>query len=230
MYWLPAGRLEDTVRKGGTVFTEIFGAPLFDHLNRNEEAGRIFHTGIGDLSAIEQEPIAAAYPFPEAGTVVDVGGGPGGLLQAVLRRNPGLRGILFDQDAVLKEHRMDDPAIAGRWETMAGDFFTAVPSGGDVYLLKRVLHDWDDTNAVRILRSCREAMPGHARVLVIDAVVPPGNEPHASKLYDVAMMTNFDGMERTAEEFDALLAAADLKANRTISTSGTLSIIEAIVA
>jgi hypothetical protein len=230
MYWLSTGRLEQTVRTGETVFNQIFGAPLFDYLLRNEEAGRVFHTGIADLSTIEQEPIAAAYGFPATGTVVDIGGGPGGLLQSVLRRNPGLRGVLFDQDSVLKEHRIDDPVVAGRWETAAGDFFTAVPPGGDIYMLKRVLHDWDDEHSIRILRSCREAMPAHARMLVIDAVVPPGNEPHASKVYDVAMMTIFDGKERTAEEFDVLFAAAGLKAVRVIPTPGTLSIIEAVPA
>lgn len=230
MYWLSTGRLEETVRTGGTVFNQIFGAPLFDHLLRNEEAGAVFHNGIADLSAIEQEPIAAAYPFPATGTVVDVGGGPGGLLRAVLRRNPGLRGVLFDQDSVLKEHRIDDPSVAGRWETAAGDFFAAVPSGADIYLLKRVLHDWDDAHSIRILRSCCEAMPEHGRLLVIDAVVPPGNEPHASKVYDVAMMTIFDGKERTAQEFDELFAAAGLRASRIIPTPGTLSIIETVPA
>jgi len=228
MYWLSTGRLEETVRTGGTVFNQIFGAPLFDYLLRNPEAGSVFHNGIADLSSIEQGPIAAAYPFPPSGTVVDVGGGPGGLLQAVLKNNPGLRGVLFDQDSVLKDHRIDDPAVAGRWETAAGDFFVAVPSGADIYLLKRVLHDWDDAHSIRILRSCREAMPAHGRVLVIDAVVPPGNQPHASKVYDVAMMTIFDGKERTAPEFDELFAAADLRASRIIPTPGTLSIIEAV--
>jgi hypothetical protein len=230
MYWLSTGRLEESVRTGATVFNKIFGAPLFEYLARNEEAADTFNIGIADLSAIEQRPIAVAYEFPATGTIVDVAGGPGGLLHAVLTLNPGLRGVLFEQDSVLKELRLEDPAIAGRWETVAGDFFTAVPPGGDVYLLKRVLHDWSDEDSVRILRSCREAMSDDARLLVIDAIVPPGNEPHAAKLYDVAMMTIFDGKERTREEFDALFAASGLTANRIIPTPGTLSIIEAVVA
>lgn len=230
MYWLSTNRLEDTVRTGNTMFNEVFGAPLFDYLDRNEEAADTFHIGIADLSEMEQGAIAASYTFPETGTVIDVAGGPGGLLRTVLSRNPGLRGVLFDQESVLKDHRLDDPAVAGRWDTASGDFFTAVPGGGDIYVLKRVLHDWDDESSVRILRSCREAMPDHARVLVIDAVVPPGNDPHPSKLYDVAMMTIFDGKERTIEEFEELLAAAGLKPNQVIATPGTLSIIEAIAA
>jgi len=230
MYWLPAGRLEDTVRNGSTVFNEIFGSPLFDYLSENPARGDIFHTGIADLSVIEQGGIADAYEFPESGTVVDVGGGPGGFLHTVLSRNPGLRGVLFDQQEVLDQHRLDDPAIEERWETAAGDFFTTAPSGGDIYVLKRVLHDWDDASCVRILTACRAAMSDDATLLVIDAVIPQGNEPHASKLYDIAMMTNLDGKERTEAEFSRLLAAADLRPLRIIPTPGTPSIIECVVA
>ena len=230
MYWLPAGRLEDTVRKGTTMFNDIFGSPLFDYLAGDEERARIFHTGIADLSTMEQDGIAESYSFPDTGMVIDVAGGPGGFLQAVLSRNPRLRGVLFDQEPVLREHRLTDPAIAGRWEIAAGDFFTAVPRGGDMYLLKRVLHDWDDAESLRILRSCRAAMSDQARLLVIDAIVPPGNDPHPSKLYDIAMMTIFDGKERTEQEFGGLLAAADLKPTRVIATPGTVSIIEAVAA
>lgn len=230
MYWLPTGRLEDTVRKGTTIFNDIFGSPLFDYLAGDEERAQIFHTGIADLSTMEQDGIADSYRFADAGTVIDVAGGPGGFLQAVLRRNPRLRGVLFDDESVLREHRLTDPAIAGRWETVAGDFFTAVPRGGDVYFLKRVLHDWDDAHSLRILQSCRAAMSDQARLLVIDAIVPLGNDPHPSKLYDVAMMTIFDGKERTEAEFVSLLAQAGLKLNRIIPTPGTLSIIEAAAA
>lgn len=228
MYWTPAGRLEETVRRGSTVFDEIFGQPLFDYLDSHEDAGNTFHTGIADLSEMEQGGIAAAYPFPETGTVVDIAGGPGGFLRTVLGAHPGLRGLLVDQDAVLRLHRMDDPAIAGRWEAVEADFFGSVPTGGDLYVLKRVLHDWDDESCVRILRTCRAAMSAQAKLLVIDAVVPPGNDPHPGKLYDIAMMTNFNGKERTEPEFTELFAAADLKAVRVIPTPGTVSIIEVV--
>lgn len=228
IYWRSAGRLEDTVRQGGTVFNDIFGSPLFDYLHADSERAHLFHVGIADLSTIEQDAIAEAYDFPETGTVVDVGGGPGGFLRAVLTRNPGLHGVLFDQESVLAQHRLGEPALEGRWTPKEGDFFAEVPSAGDIYLLKRVLHDWDDADSLRILRTCRKAMPDHAKVLIIDAVIPPGNDPHPSKLYDIAMMTIFDGKERTEEEFNDLLTASDLKPNRIIPTPGTLSIIEAV--
>jgi hypothetical protein len=230
LYWLPAGRLEDTVRKGSTVFEEIFGAPLFEFLAGDEERGRIFHTALDDLSATEHGGVVASYGFPETGTVVDVGGGRGGLLHEALTKNPGLRGVLLDHESVVASHRLEDPAIAGRWQTVAGDFFTDMPSGGDVYLLKRILHDWSDSDAVRLLLACRKAMSGQGRILVIDTVVPPGNDPDPSKLSDLAMMVVFDGKERTKEELASLFTQAGLKLNRIIPTPGTLSIVEAVEA
>lgn len=230
LYWLPAGRLEDTVRKGSTVFEEIFGAPLFEFLAGDEERGRVFHTALDDLSATEHGGVVASYGFPETGTVVDVGGGRGGLLYEALTKNPRLDGILLDHESVVAGHRLDDPAIKGRWKTVPGDFFTDMPAGGDVYLLKRILHDWNDADSVRLLKACRAAMSDRGRVLVIDTVVPPGNDPHPSKLSDMAMMIVFDGKERTEDELASLFTQAGLKLSRVIPTPGTLSIVEAIAA
>ncbi|GAA4994912.1 methyltransferase [Kitasatospora paranensis] len=227
MYWDATGRLEDTVRRGRTVFDEIFGAPLFGHLDRDPEAAETFDRGIADLSVIEQGGIADSYPFPATGTVVDVGGGPGGFLRTVLAGNPGLRGVLYEQASVLAKHQLDDPAVAGRWETAEGDFFRSAPTGGDLYVLKRVLHDWDDAHCLDILRACRRAMTADSRLLIVDAVVPAGNDPHPAKLYDIAMMTIFDGKERTEREFEVLLAGAGLRLLRTLPTPGTVSIVEA---
>jgi len=228
LYWLPAGRLEDTVRKGTTVFGDIFGAPLFEFLARDPERGRVFHTALDDLSATEHGGVVASYAFPDTGTVVDVGGGHGGLLHETLSKNPGLHGILLEQESALAGHRLDDPAIEGRWQAVAGDFFTDLPVGGQVYLLKRILHDWDDTSSVRLLAACRSAMAPQGRVLVIDTVVPPGNDPDPSKLSDMAMMVVFDGKERTEGELASLFTQAGLKLNRVIPTPGTLSIVEGV--
>ncbi|MFH8408328.1 methyltransferase [Streptomyces sp. NPDC018019] len=228
-FWRPAGRLADTVRAGHTVFDEIFGAPYFGHLERVPEAGAVFDTGMAGLAESENAPVAAAYAFPPEGTVVDVGGGRGGLLRQVLLRNPGLTGILHDQEPVLRHHTLDVPDLTGRWRSAPGDFFTAVPAGADVYLLKRILHDWNDSDCVRILRACRAAMtrPG-SRLLAIDAVLPPGNAPHPGKTMDVLMMTSLNGRERDESAFHRLLAEAGLKPARTIPTDSTLSIVEAV--
>ncbi|OKH98445.1 SAM-dependent methyltransferase [Streptomyces sp. CB02923] len=229
-FWRPAGQLADTVRAGRTVFEEIFGAPYFGHLERVPEAGAVFDTGMAGLAESENGPIAAAYDFPATGTVVDVGGGRGGLLRQVLLRNPDLTGILHDQESVLGHHLLDRPDLTGRWQTHSGDFFTAVPPGADVYLLKRILHDWSDDDCVRILRACRTAMtrPG-SRLLAIDAVVPPGNAPHPGKTMDILMMTSFNGRERNEPDIHHLLTTAGLKPSRTLPTHSTLSIVEGVV-
>ncbi|MEU7157105.1 methyltransferase [Streptomyces chrestomyceticus] len=228
-FWRPAGQLADTVRAGHTVFEEIFGAPYFGHLERVPDAGTVFDTGMAGLAESENDPVAAAYDFPATGTVVDVGGGRGGLLRQVLLRNPGLTGILHDQETVLRHHTLDLPDLTGRWRTHAGDFFTAVPPGADVYLLKRILHDWHDDDCLHILRTCRTAMtrPG-SRLLIVDAVLPRGNDAHPGKTMDILMMTSLNGRERDEPAFHQLLDAAGLKPLRTLPTESTLSIVEAV--
>lgn len=228
MYWLPAGRLDDTVRNGTTAFPDIFGAQLFDYLGQHEDRGHVFHTALDDLSATEHGPIVASYEFPADATVVDVGGGQGGLLRAVLEANPTLKGVLFDRDVVVRGHGLDIPALEGRWEIEGGSFFETIPSGADVYLLKRILHDWNDEDSVRILRGCRDAMAEGGRVLVIDTIVPLGNDAHPAKLSDIAMMIVFDGKERTEAELRELFAQADLKLTRIVATPGSVSVVEAV--
>ena len=231
LYWLPAGRLEDTVRKGSAVFGDIFGAQFFDYLPGDDERAELFSSAMACMSATEQGGIVDSYDFPEKGTVVDVGGGLGGLLHTVLARNPGLHGILFDREPVLRRHRLSDPAIGGRWETAAGDFYTSLPAGADFYLLKRILHDKTDADSVRVLRACREAMADRGRVLIVDPLVPAsGDYAVSTKLSDVLMMAVFEGRERTEDELAALAAQAGLTLSRVIPTGGALTIIEAVPA
>ncbi|REF00412.1 methyltransferase [Thermomonospora umbrina] len=229
-FWRPAGRMADAVGKGHSVFAEIFDAPFFDHLTEHPTIGAGFHLGMANYSRSTDQIVADTFPFPETGTVVDVGGGHGGLLRAVLAGNPGLTGILYDQDEVLRDHVLDRPETTGRWRTVSGDFFASAPEGADIYLLKHIVHDWSDDKAELILRSCRRAMPDHARVLVVDAVVPPPNVTHYGRTLDLLMMSVFNGRERSEEEFDALFRKAGLKLARVLPTAGfeELSIIEAV--
>lgn len=228
MYWEPTGRLEDTVRKGATRFEDIFGSQFFDYVAQDEQRLDMFQTAMAALSGIEHGAIADSYEFGDTGTVIDVAGGRGGMLRAVLARNPGLHGVLVDRDPVLRTHQLDAADVAGRWSTATGDFFEHVPAGAEYYLLKRILHDKTDSDCVRILRTCRRAMGEQSRLLVIDAVLPPGNAPHPHALSDLLMMSVFEGRERTADEVAELLAAADLELSRTISTGVALSIVEAV--
>lgn len=228
-FWLPAGRLDETVTRGGTVFEDVFGMPFFQYLAADPEAARIFDAGMAAYSWSENPAVLAAYAFPPSGTVVDVGGGHGALLHAVLSAHPGLTGVLFDREPVLRGHRLDDPALRGRWRAVPGDFFESVPAG-DLYLLKHILHDWDDDACVRVLRCCRDAMADGGRVLAIDAVIPPGNDAHFGKVLDVQMMSLLDGRERDRADFEAVFARAGLQITRVLPTAGFISIIEATAA
>lgn len=228
VYWRPAGRLDDTVRQGRTAFSDVFGRPFFDHLPTVPETEQLFADALATVSELEQEAVVAAYDFPTTGTVVDVAGGRGGLLRTVLTANPGLRGVLLDRAPVLERHLLDVPALTGRWRTEAGDLFQAVPPAGHVYLLKRILHDKSDAESAAVLASCRKAMANDARLLVVDAVVPSTPGAHPAVVSDVLMMALWDGRERTAEEFAALLAGEGFHLGRIIPTASALSVVEAV--
>jgi O-methyltransferase domain len=163
---------------------------------------------------------------------VDVGGGYGALLAAVLAAHPPpMRGVLYDRPHVVAgaRPRLEAAGLAGRCDVAAGDFFAAVPEGGDAYLLKHVLHDWDDDRCAAILRNCRRAMAGGGgRLLVVEALLPPGNEPSYGKYLDVAMLVLLTGRERGGEEYARLLAAAGFALSRVVPTRSEVSVLEAI--
>ncbi|GAA0443865.1 methyltransferase [Streptomyces olivaceiscleroticus] len=222
--------LAETVRTAGPSFDRIFGAPLFEFLAADPGTRELFDTGMASLSGPVDGLVAESYPFPEGSTVVDVGGGRGGLLRAVLELHPSVTGVLHDQEPAIARHVLDVPELAGRWRAETGDFFASVPEGGDVYVLKHVLHDWPDSACVDILRRVRDVVPAQGRLLIVDAVLPPGNAPHYGKAMDVAMMAVVDGRERTAEEYATLLSAADFRLTRVLSTPAFPSIVESVPA
>lgn len=227
--WLPAGELVETVRTGTSPFERLFGMPFFEHFAQDADTAATFHDGMAAWSDSENPIIARAFEFPPSGVVVDIGGGHGGLLLQILRDHPGLRGILYEQPHVFAGHRLGQLGADDRWELIEGDFFTEAPAG-DIYLIKRILHDWDDERSTRILRNCSETMADDGRILVIDAVIDPGNEPQSGKLLDMALMGSFPGRERTRAEFDTLLTEAGLHLVRVIPTPTHLSIVEAVAA
>lgn len=222
--------LEETVRKAGPSFERIFGQPFFAHLATDPGLRQLFDDGMSALSAPVDEVVAETYPFPERGTVVDVGGGRGGLLRSILRRHPALTGVLLDQAPAVSRHVLGDDELKDRWRAESGDFFAGVPEGGDIYVLKHVLHDWPDDACLRILRNCRAAMAPGARLLIVDSVLPAGNDPHLGKVLDVAMAAVVDGKERTEEEFTRLLGEAGLRVTRVLPTRAFPSVVEAVAA
>ncbi len=225
--------LPEGMRTGEPAYTLAHGQAFFDHLASHPELGTMFDASMALMSGPENNVIATTYPFGEATTVMDIGGGQGGLLAAILSSHENLSGILFDQAQVI-EHpdTLIDAGLEGRFDCVAGNFFESVPIGSDIYLLKRILHDWSDEDAIKILTSVRKALSAEARVAVIDAVIKPGNHADPNKYLDLGIMTLLKGRERTAEEFEALFSSAGLQLLRILPTPApsTMSIVEGALA
>ncbi|MEV6950335.1 methyltransferase [Streptomyces sp. NPDC051183] len=228
MFARSAPGLQDTLHTGQPSFDLVYGMPFFEHLLKSPEDRATFDAGMAAFSGAEDELVAQGYAFPEGARVIDVGGGRGGLLGAVLDRQPSLSGVLFDQSATVAEHLLDRPGLAGRWRTESGDFFTAVPSGGDFYVLKHILHDWNDEDCLRILGSIRRAAEPGARLLVVDSVLPGNSAPHPALELDIVMLMALKGRERTAAEFGTLLDRAGFRLQRILPTPALPSIVEAV--
>lgn len=219
------------VKTGEMPFLKAHGMPIFQYLEHHPENLEVFGESMSSLSQAENPAIAAAYKFPKGRTVVDVGGGHGSLLAAFLKANPSLNGVLFDQSAVIARAENDKhvtaKGVAQRCRLESGNFFEAVPKGGDAYLMKYILHDWNDDECVKILANCRAAMNEKGKVLVVDNVLSSGNEPSWGKLLDMQMLI-IGGRERTKEEFADLFSAARLKLTRIVPTKCALSIVEGV--
>jgi hypothetical protein len=228
--WRVYGRTLYSVQTGRPAFQEIHGESFYRYLNDHPDAARVFHDAMSAFSAQEAQAILNAYDFSTCGRVVDVGGGEGLLLRALLQAHPHLSGVLCDlAPAVAEAQRLfADSGLADRASCLAGDFFTAIPDGGDLYLLKSILHNWEDADAVQILRTCRTAMARDARLLVAERVIPDGNEPAEAKLFDINMLVVVGGRERTAPEYGTLLKASGFSLTRIVPTESPLSLIEAV--
>jgi hypothetical protein len=219
--WRAWEGLLHSVKTGEPAFDHIHGMGALDYWEQNPEAGRIFDDAMIPfaLQAERYTAIAAAYDFSGIRTVVDVGGRRGRMLVPILKANPSLRGILFDLPDVVKVGKglLAVAGVADRCEAIGGDFFEAVPAGGDAYILSEIAHDYDDDLTLRILRNCHRAMAERGKLLVVELVVPLGSEPSVSKLLDVQLlMMNPGGRERTEAEFCALFETAGFRLTRII--------------
>jgi SAM-dependent methyltransferase len=232
VYWEAAAGMLEAATDGGTAFEHVHGEPFFEHLAADPARAAAFEASMAARARREADDVVAAYHFAGLGSVVDVGGGSGALLQAILEANTGLNGVLLDCPEAVERaaQRFAAAGMADRAECRVGDFFDAVPGGADAYLLSRVIHDWDDADARRILERCREAMPPDARLLIVDATVPERAQdgPEAIRM-DLHMLMLFGARERTEEEFRRLLADAGFAPRRVVPTRSPtgLSVLEA---
>jgi hypothetical protein len=222
------GKLLYAVETGNEGFRERYGVPFFQYMTDHPERHGIYDTAMMVHGIAETEPMLDAYDFSGFRSVVDVGGGQGRMLAAILDRYPGLEGILFDLPAVVDRSRsiIAGLGLSDRCQLTGGDFFASVPRA-DAFVLRHIIHDWEDDEAVAILRRCREAMNPGGRVLVVETVIPPLNEPCFGKWLDL-MMLIVGGRERTEPQYRELFSRAGLTLNRVVATSHEISVIEGV--
>jgi SAM-dependent methyltransferase len=226
-------RMPDCVKTGKTAIELETGKTAFEAFAAEPHIGADFDRAMTATNNVAAEALVAAYDFSTANTIVDVGGGHGALLATILATAPKPRGILFDQAQVVAgaEPLLTARGVRSRVEIAPGDFFAEVPSGGDCYVLKAVIHDWSDEDSRKILSNVRRAMTPGARVLLFEAIVGPRNAASFAKLLDIEMLVNaHGGRERTHDEYAALLASAGLKLERILPTASPFSIVEAFAA
>jgi precorrin-6B methylase 2 len=232
LYFPAAHALLDAATTGACPFRQTYGQPFFPHLASVPAHHEVFQASMAGRAAHEAAAVVAAYDLSGVDRLVDVGAGPGLMTRAALRAVPSVSATLVDRPETLDRARreLDEAGLTGRCTFVAADFFASVPGGGDAYLLSRVLHDWDDRDAVRILRRCHAAMPAHARLLVVDAVLPERARdlPGAIRM-DLLMLLLLGARERTRVEFGRLLAAAGFTLHRAVATDSPtgLAVLEA---
>jgi hypothetical protein len=222
--------LMHSVKTGQPAAEKVTGMPVFEYLARDEELAAIFNNAMSGFSETAVAAALQAYDFGGIDLLVDVAGGHGAVLGAILARYPEMRGVLFDLEHVVSGAgpRLEAAGVQDRLRTEHGDFFKGVPAGGDAYVMKHIIHDWDDERASLILRNIARAMGDKkGRVILLEAVIPPGNAPHMGKVIDLEMLVMPGGRERTEQEFRDLFAQSGFALTRIVPTASPLSLIEA---
>jgi hypothetical protein len=222
--------LMHSVRTGQPAADKVVGMPVFEYFMKDTALSEIFNDAMTAFSEVVIAAALAAYDFGGIGVLVDVAGGHGAVLAEILRKQPQTRGVLFDLEHVVAGAAplLKAKGVEDRVRIEHGDFFKAVPAGGDAYVMKHIIHDWDDERAALILENIRAAMGDRkGRVILLESVLPPGNAPHPGKIIDLEMLVMPGGRERTEEEFRALFQRAGFELTRVVPTQSALSVVEA---
>ena len=229
--WHQWAALPYSIRTGQPAFDALYKMPVWQYFEEHPQVGEIFNRFMANVSVMFDQAVTTAYDFASVTTLVDVGGGYGSLLNAILTAFPQIQtGILFDQVSVIEKlhaHKAE-VSLDSRCQIVSGDFLQQVPSGGDLYVLKAVLHDWPDEEVITILKNCRRHMQPYGKVLVCEQLILPGTQGTSTKYLDLAMMLIQQGRERTQEEFGALYEAAGLKLTRVIPTGSLYWLLEGV--
>lgn len=228
--WAHWGELLHSVKTGETTIPKVRGKSLFEFMATTPDAQTQFDHFMTTVSKMETEAVLAVYDFAQYKVVADVGGGHGSFLAAILESHPHLKGILFDQKQVVKgaAERFSAPGLKGRCEIVAGDFFEAVPDGADAYVMKHIIHDWEESLCIKILKNIRGRIPKSGKLILVETIVTPPGVPHFSKLLDIEMLVAVGGKERTPEQYAELFAKCGFRLERVLPTASLASVIEAV--
>jgi len=220
------GDLMHSVQTGESAFDHVFGMKVWQYRAQHPESAKIFDEAMASLTGMYNGAVLSSYPFAKFEKIVDVGGGDGSLLIAILKANPLLKGVLFDLPHVAEKakKRIYNAGLAARCQAVGGDAFSSVPDGADAYILSRVIHDWDDARAIAILKNCHRAIVETGSLLLIEGVVSSPNESDVTKFFDLTMLVLSGGRERTVAEYQALLEAAGFTLTQIIPTPSVMSV------
>jgi hypothetical protein len=229
-HWRAWSDLSYSTQTGQPAFERIYGKAYFDYLAENPEPARVFNDAMTSFSASVSAAVIDAYDFTGITKLVDVGGGHGLLLGSILEKYPQMKGVLFEAPFVAEGagDAIKERGLAGRCEVVGGDFFASVPTGGDAYIMKHIVHDWDDERALTILQNCHRAMIDNGKLLVVEMVIPDGNAPSLGKFLDLEMLLLLHSYERTEAEYRALFKRAGFRLTRIVPTRMPHSVIEAV--
>jgi len=231
-WWRAWGQIRFSVQSGKSSFEHVHGMRFFDYMKKNQEAGAVFDQAMSAYSSQTAAQVVTACPFfHEAAVVVDVGGGRGTLISTILSHHAQLRGVIYDLPVTVEAAKrlLESHGLSSRCQVLGGDFFEAIPAGGDVYILQHVIHDWDDEHATKILKNCYQAMPPGKRLLLVEMVIPPGNKPFLGKFLDLGVLMMESGArERTELEYRNLLSRAGFHVSSIIPLPSPDSVIEAV--
>jgi hypothetical protein len=222
--------MSHAVKTGETVVEKIFGESCFGYLQKDKELGEVFNRAMTTFSKMLTPAVLEAYDFSylNGKTLVDVGGGHGHLLTMILKKHPAIRGVIFDLEHVHAgaKSRISEHGLTGRCETAGGDFFAEVPAA-DAYIMKHIIHDWSDEKALTILKNCHRSGGGQTKVILVEAVLTPGNEPSFAKWLDLEMLLLPGGRERTEADFANLFEQAGFGLTRVVQTKSPVCVLEA---
>jgi hypothetical protein len=229
-FWRSWEEMPYSLETGKTGFEKAWGMPVFEYLAQHPEEASHFSEAMVGFHGSEPPAVASAWSFPEKATVVDFGGATGNMLAAILSRHRTVTGVLFDRPHVVRDAPalLESRGVAGRVTIEEGNFFERVPSGGDVYLLSHIIHDWSEDQCLTILGHCRAAMKPEGRLLIVETVLPTGDTPHQGKVQDMVMLVFPGGQERTEAEYASLLGKAGFRLNRVVPTESVVSVVEAV--